>query len=577
MKIKHILFILLLTFFVNSVKSQTDLVAKFSAGTFTVDSLSINYRIYIPENYDSSKKYPLIYALHGSDQRGSDNLIQIQVTGLATSWVDSVSQKNNPCFVLVPQCPDNYTWWDPNVYIPNNALLDSTVNKYSIDINRLYITGLSLGGYATWGLLEYFPDKFAAAIPMSAGTSTESVQIFKNVPVWNFHGQADGLVNVAQSRGVMEMYEKLNSKVIYTNSKYRQEINLSDDQIKDHILSHSNPLYTEYPGEGHTTSVWDKAYNTPLLHQWLFSKYKLKTGAIKLSSLKDSKVYPVLNESYSIKWNSENPADSVEIWFSNNDGDSWKLIQSQTNSGSFDWDISKVQDCSLGKIRILLKNSLGFVYGIDESRQFAVNNKASNGTPVVKILNQDFIKNSYISLASINLQLLIADAEKDSVTINLFISNDNGVTFSLFDSLKSSTQMETVNRMVYLNTLCKGKSATSVIKAVISDNVSSAADSTISFTNSKGNLGLCPTLVEPDIQNSDIQIYPNPFIDEFSIQTNGNSEYSVELITIGGRIIYQSKIEGNLHRINLKDLNSGIYFVRMKSNNTVSTRKVIKR
>jgi len=112
---------------------------------------------------------------------------------------------------------------------------------------------------------------------------------------------------------------------------------------------------------------------------------------------------------------------------------------------------------------------------------------------------------------------------------------------------------------------------------VISDNVSSAADSTISFTNSKGNLGLCPTLVEPDIQNSDIQIYPNPFIDEFSIQTNGNSEYSVELITIGGRIIYQSKIEGNLHRINLKDLNSGIYFVRMKSNNTVSTRKVIKR
>ncbi len=95
-----------------------------------------------------------------------------------------------------------------------------------------------------------------------------------------------GLLMLINSRVVMEMYEKLNSKVIYTNSKYRQEINLSDEQIKNHILAHSNPFYTEYPEGGH--DVWTEAYDTPILQQWLFSKYKLKAGAIKLSNLNDS-------------------------------------------------------------------------------------------------------------------------------------------------------------------------------------------------------------------------------------------------------------------------------------------------
>jgi hypothetical protein len=231
--------------------------------------------------------------------------------------------------------------------------------------------------------------------------------------------------------------------------------------------------------------------------------------------------------------------------------------------------VSKVQDCSLGKIRLLLKNSLGFVYDINESSLFAINNNASNGKPLVKILNQDFIKSGFLNVDSINLQLLIADPEKESVTINLFVSYDNGMKYKSFDSFKESAQIDTVYRMVYLNKLWDENL---VLKAEISDNGSNTADSTLSIFNFKG----IKTSAELDMENSEIEIYPNPFSDDLSIQTSGNREYSVELTTITGHTVYQSKTEGNFHRINVRDLSRGIYFVRMKSNNIVSVRKVIK-
>lgn len=564
--------ILGLTYFVSPVKSQTNPANKWIADTFFVDSLFVEYRLFVPENYDSTVNYPLILVYGG----GSDNIepyfAHFDLAETLISFADSVNQKNNPCFILVPGLPQSgEVWWEPAVDIPVNALFASLLKEYSIDKNRFYLTGFSLGGLQTYIGLEFSTNLLAAAIPICGNYGeADKVKKFKDVPNWTFHGQDDGTVKVSNSRVVMEEYEKLNSKVIYTNSKYRQEINLSDDKIKNHILAHSNPFYTEYPGVGHDS--WTQAYNTPLLQDWLFSKYKLTAGAIKLSNLIDANDYPTLNDSYSIQWDSENPADSVEIWFSNNDGDSWELIKSQINNGSFDWNVSKVQDCSLGKIRILLKNNLGFVYGIDESSLFAIDNAASNGTPEVKILNQDFIKNATITAPRINLELLIADPEKDSVTINLLVSCAEEKIYHRFDSFKVSTQIDTIVRMVDLTQFAK---KILILKAEISDNLSSTTDTTWNFYNYKGR-GDCSNSAERDVENSEIQIYPNPFDDKLSIQTNGNREYSFELTTITGRTVYQSKMEGNSHRINLKDLSSGIYLVRMKSDNIVSVRKVIK-
>ena len=568
MKKIYFLLILGLTCFVSPVKSQTNPENKWIADTFFVDSLFVEYRLFVPENYDSTVKYPFILVYGGVSDNTEPYFAHFDLAGTWISFADSVNQKNNPCFILVPGLPQSGEWWwEPAVDIPVNALFASLLKEYSIDQNRVYLTGFSLGGLQTYIGLEYATNLLAAAIPICGNYGeADKVKIFKDVPNWTFHGQDDGTVKVSISRGVMEGYEKLNSKVIYTNSKYRQEINLSDDQIKNHILAHSNPFYTEYPGVGHDS--WTQAYETPLLQDWLFSKYKLKAGAIRLTNLNNSKVYPTLNESFTIKWNSSNPNDSVEIWFSNNNGDSWELIQSQKNTRSYNWDVSKVQDCSLGKIRMLLKNNLGFVYGIYESSLFAIDNTASNGTPIVKILNREFIESGFLNVDSINLQLLIADPEKDSVTINLFYSKDYGINYKWIDSFKESTQIDTVYRMVKLKDLPKDNI---VLMAEIRDNVSDMADSTFWFHNFKGT-----TSAKRVSENSDIQIYPNPFDDELTIQTSGNREYSVELTTVTGRTVYQSKMEGNSHRINLSELSSGIYLVQMKSDNIVSVRKVIK-
>lgn len=578
MKKIYFLVFLGLTYFVSPVKSQTNPADKWIAGTHTVDSSSINYRLFVPENYDSTVKYPLIFIFMGANFTDDDDAYFTNWDNSASnfSFADSLNQKNNPCFILVPGLPAEAVWWSPKMDPLVRGLFASTNEKYSLDENRYYITGFSLGGVQTILGLEYNIGLFAAAIPMCGAYVPEKVNAFKDVPVWNFHGQKDGTVDIKNSRELMGMYEELNSKIIYTNSKYRQEINLSDDQIKNHILSHSNPLYTEYPNGGH--DVWTEAYNNPLMQDWLFSKYKLKAGAIRLTNLNNPMVYPTLNESFTIKWNSSNPNDSVEIWFSNNNGDSWELIQSQKNTRSFDWDVSKVQDCSLGKIRLLLKNNLGFVYGIYESSLFAIDNPASNGTPVIKILNQEFIESISIIVPTINLELLIADPEKDSVTIDLFVSCDEGMSYLRFDSFKESGQFDTVVRLVDLR---KFEKKFLILKAEISDNVSVAADTTWIFYNQMGTApaGDCLLLGTAigDIQNSDIQIYPNPFDDELTIQTIGNREYSVELTTVTGRTVYQSKMEGNSHRVNLSELSSGIYLVRMKSENLVSVRKVIKK
>jgi hypothetical protein len=574
MKKIYFLVFLGLTCFVSPVKSQTNPADKWIADTFFVDSLFVEYRLFVPENYDSTVNYPLIVVYGGVSDNTEPYFAHFDLAGTWISFADSVNQKNNPCFILVPGLPQSGEWWwEPAVDIPVNALFASLLKEYSIDQNRVYLTGFSLGGLQSYIALEYATDLIAAAIPICGNYGeANKVKIFKDVPNWTFHGQDDGTVKVKNSRVVMEEYEKLNSKVIYTNSKYRQEINLSDDQIKNHILAHSNPFYTEYLKVGHES--WTQAYETPLLQDWLFSKYKLKAGAIRLTNLNNSKVYPTLNESFTIKWNSSNPKDSVEIWFSNNNGESWELIQSQINTRSYVWDVSKVQDCSLGKIRLLLKNSLGFVYGINESSLFAIDNNASNGAPLVKILNQEFVIDSIVQLNSINLQMLIADPEKDSVTVILFVSCDKGLSYHNLDTFKVSTQIDTVLRLVNLKDL--GKVEEMVLKAEISDNVSTTIGTTLYFNNYRGTPGACITSVESNIENSDIQIYPNPFDDELLIQTSGNREYSVELITITGNTIYQSKTEGNFHRINLRELSSGIYFVRMKSDNIVSVRKVIK-
>ncbi|NJK86710.1 MAG: hypothetical protein HC906_12795, partial [Bacteroidales bacterium] len=139
--------ILSILFLINlAIQAQIEeITEKFLYGNYNSATNPFKYRLFVPENYDSTKNYPIVLTLHGAGETGNDNEIQISLNHIATCWADSAFQSKHPCFIFSPQTPV-YGWGYASVM----EMLDSLVNSYSIDTNRIYITGLSMGGYGTW-------------------------------------------------------------------------------------------------------------------------------------------------------------------------------------------------------------------------------------------------------------------------------------------------------------------------------------------------------------------------------------------------------------------------------------------
>ncbi len=233
--------------------------SKFLAGQQTAkDGLQLPYRLFVPDNYDSLQTYPIVFALHGAGERGTDNSLQLTTHKLATIWAADSIQSKHPSFILAPQCPPNPAVW---VHTPFGGgtydhskvalsrplraaleILDSTLERYNIDRNRVYVTGLSMGGYATWDVLMRFPDRFAAAIPICGGADTTKAALLKNIPIWTFHGDADQTVPVSGTRQMIAAIRQAGG----------------------------TPLYTEYPGVDHGS--WGPALREPELAGWLFAQ-----------------------------------------------------------------------------------------------------------------------------------------------------------------------------------------------------------------------------------------------------------------------------------------------------------------
>ena len=215
---------------------------------------TLPYRIMAPKDYDPNKKYPLVLFLHGAGERGTDNLIQL-VHGMNDFSKDE-NRAKYPCFVVAPQCPTGKRWvevdWtlDSHKQLPDDsetmklvlALLSSLQKEYSIDAKRLYVTGLSMGGYGTWDLITRYPHMFAAAAPVCAGADETKASLVAKVPIWTFHGDKDTTVKVSRSRNMIAAIEKAGGK----------------------------PKYTEYPGVGHNS--WKSAYSDPKLLEWMFAQ-----------------------------------------------------------------------------------------------------------------------------------------------------------------------------------------------------------------------------------------------------------------------------------------------------------------
>jgi predicted peptidase len=208
------------------------------------------YRLFIPAKYDKTNKYPLVIWLHGAGGAGTDNLKQIANDNYFGPhlWSNPQNQMKYPSFVLVPQTTGSWAEFDPNDLSPEEgmmlAVLQSLEKEFSIDPQRIYLTGQSNGGNGTWDLITKRPALFAAAVPLCGGGNTTLVARIAHLPIWAFHGEKDDVIPVASSRNMIAGIKQRGG----------------------------NPKYTEYPGVGH--DVWLHALKEPGLVDWLFAQHR---------------------------------------------------------------------------------------------------------------------------------------------------------------------------------------------------------------------------------------------------------------------------------------------------------------
>jgi predicted peptidase len=212
------------------------------------------YRLLKPMAVDGTKKYPLVVFLHGAGERGDDDEKQL-VHGVP-EFLKKENREQYPCFLAAPQCPEGQKWVDvdwgadanPQPKEPSEPmrlvleLVDSLQKDYPIDAKRIYITGLSMGGFGTWDAIARKPEQFAAAVPICGGGDEATASKIAKIPIWVFHGGKDNVVKPSRSRNMIEALKKAGGE----------------------------PKYTEYPDEGHAS--WVPAYKDAEMMKWLFAQ-----------------------------------------------------------------------------------------------------------------------------------------------------------------------------------------------------------------------------------------------------------------------------------------------------------------
>jgi predicted peptidase len=225
-----------------SSSSQMQTVNKFRFRK--VQNASLTYLLFLPKGYadDTTKRWPLMLFLHGAGERG-DDVWKVAVHGPPKN----VAHNPDFPFILVsPQCPEDQIW-SSDVLL---GLLDDVIRRLHVDTHRVYLTGLSMGGYGTWDLGLSYPERFAAIAPICGGGELITVLLangqrgkaLKSLGVWAFHGGKDPTVPLEESKRMVEILKKVGV----------QDVKL-----------------TIYPEAGHDS--WTETYNNPELYQWLLS------------------------------------------------------------------------------------------------------------------------------------------------------------------------------------------------------------------------------------------------------------------------------------------------------------------
>jgi predicted peptidase len=228
--------------------------ADFARDEFQSGGQTLRYRLFTPEPEAQGTKPPLVIFLHGAGERGDDNAAQLK-HGVVEFHK---RQGQHPCVVLAPQCPAGSTWVKTDWSAPAGAgsfsstpspplalvveLMDRLIASGQVDPDRIYITGLSMGGFGSWYAAAMPGSRFAAAAPICGGGDPKWAERYVGLPIWAFHGSDDRAVPVARSR---EMIEAIRA-------------------------AGGDPKYTEYPAIGHDS--WTQTYADDAFHAWLFAQ-----------------------------------------------------------------------------------------------------------------------------------------------------------------------------------------------------------------------------------------------------------------------------------------------------------------
>jgi poly(3-hydroxybutyrate) depolymerase len=231
--------------------------------TITIEGTIHKYQVYVPEDWNDHERWPVILFLHGSGERGADGMDQTQV-GLPAAIRSHPDRW--PFIVVMPQVPfQHHHWTDPEMMQMAIAALNTSVKEFHGDPQRLYLTGLSLGGYGTWEIAKNWPHKFAAIAPVCGGVfwsyapyrwrdltlPEQYAHAIGRTPVWIFHGADDPVVIPKQA---VLLYEALKA-------------------------NGGDVRFWEYAGVRH--NAWDKAYANPDLPHWLLSHNLSQTGTLQ--------------------------------------------------------------------------------------------------------------------------------------------------------------------------------------------------------------------------------------------------------------------------------------------------------
>lgn len=235
-----------------------DKVHTYSGGEYKQEPF--HYRLLKPATIKPGEEYSVILFLHGAGERGTDN--RLQLLYLPEQMAKAENREKFPCFLIAPQCRADKKWSEVDWTLEKSNLpekpsdqllaamgmLDDVLKEYPADPQRVYLTGLSMGGYGCWDAAMRWPERFAALAPVCGGGDETLADRLASLPVWAAHGDADNVVPVARSRNMIAAIKKAGG----------------------------HPIYTELKGVGHNS--WTPAYADPNgLVPWLFEQSREQT------------------------------------------------------------------------------------------------------------------------------------------------------------------------------------------------------------------------------------------------------------------------------------------------------------